>query len=202
MRAAYAALGLAWLIVIAIGAYAFNHTFTRPVDTGETISSATLMTSSTFTLRSTEFEDNASIPSRFTCDAERTVSPALSIEGVPEAAGSLVLIVDDPDVPKALKPDGVFDHWILFNIPPDTREIAEGKSAGVPGANGAGKNAYAGPCPPSQYEPSEHRYFFKLYALDSELPLQAGASRADVEHAMNGHIITQTQLIGRYKRTQ
>jgi len=89
---------------------------------------------------------------------------------------------------------------VLFNISPDTREIPEGKSVGIAGANGAGKNAYTGPCPPPQYEPSEHRYIFKLYALDSELPLQAGATKEDVEKAMEGHIVAQAQLVGRYKR--
>jgi len=103
-------------------------------------------------------------------------------------------------VPKALHADGVFDHWVLFNIPAETREIPEGGSVGVAGANGAGKNAYTGPCPPPQYEPSEHRYIFKLYALDSELPLRAGATKADVEKVMEGHIVAQTELVGRYKR--
>ncbi|OHB19612.1 MAG: kinase inhibitor, partial [Parcubacteria group bacterium RIFCSPHIGHO2_01_FULL_56_18] len=125
---------------------------------------------------------------------------ALSIGGVPEGTKSLALIMDDPDVPKVLRADGVFDHWVLFNIPADTREIPEGGSIGVAGANSAGKNAYAGPCPPPQYEPSEHRYVFKLYALDSELPLQAGATKEEVEKAMEGHILGQTQLVGRYKR--
>lgn len=202
MRTAYALLGLAWLIIILAGAYAFNHSFTGVSDTVPKIvtHSAISMTSSTLTLTSTQFENNASIPARFTCDGDRAVSPALSIEGVPLGTKSLVLIMDDPDVPKVLHADGVFDHWVLFNIPADTREIPEGGSVGVAGANGAGANAYTGPCPPPQYEPSEHRYIFKLYALDAELPLQAGATKADVEKAMSGHILTETQLVGRYKR--
>jgi len=158
------------------------------------------MAPSTLTLTSSAFAEGASIPSRFTCDGDRSVSPALSIAGVPEGTKSLALIMDDPDVPKALHADGVFDHWVLFNIPADTREIPEGTSVGVAGANGAGKNAYTGPCPPPQYEPSEHRYVFKLYALDSELALQQGATKADVEKAMEGHIVAQAQLVGRYKR--
>lgn len=167
-----------------------------------------------FKLTSDAFANGASIPSKYTCDAmpaparpagegrqgARDLSPLLSIAGVPAEAKSLALIMDDPDVPKALKPDGVFDHWILFNIPADTKEIAEGKSAGVIGANSAGQNAYTGPCPPKEYEPSEHRYIFTLYALDIELPLREGASKATVLEAMQGHIIAQTQLIGRYRR--
>ncbi|MBI5457142.1 YbhB/YbcL family Raf kinase inhibitor-like protein [Candidatus Kaiserbacteria bacterium] len=158
------------------------------------------MATSTLTLTSPAFAHNGSIPSRFTCDGDRTISPELSLSSVPEGTKSLALIMDDPDVPKALKPDGVFDHWILFNVPADTKSIQEGASAGTVGTNGAGKNAYTGPCPPPQYEPSEHRYVFKLYALDSELALQADATKADVERAMEGHIIAQTELVGRYKR--
>lgn len=157
------------------------------------------MASSMLTLTSSAFENGASIPSRFTCDGVQ-VSPPLSISGVPEDAKSLVLIMDDPDVPKALKPDGIFDHWVLFNIPPETREIPEGGFVGVSGANSAGRNTYTGPCPPPQYEPSQHRYFFKLYALDAELLLSAGASKAEVESAMQGHIMAHTELMGVYKR--
>ncbi|MEK7156632.1 MAG: YbhB/YbcL family Raf kinase inhibitor-like protein [Patescibacteria group bacterium] len=201
MRNAYVIVGIAGLIVFAGAAYAFNRSFTQPGDTVYTeAGTSNSMTTSTFTLTSSAFTDNASIPPQFTCDGDRSVSPALSITGVPEGTKSLALIMDDPDVPKALHADGVFDHWVLFNIPADTREIPEGGSVGVAGANGAGKNAYTGPCPPPQYEPSEHRYIFKLYALDSELALQAGASKADVEKAMEGHIIAETRLTGRYKR--
>jgi len=158
------------------------------------------MVTSTLILTSLTFIANGSIPSKYTCDEDRSLSPPLSIAGVPAGAKSLALIMDDPDVPKQLRPDGVFDHWTLFNIPAGTREIPEGGSAGIAGANGAGKNAYTGPCPPPQYEPSEHRYVFTLYALDSMLALQAGASKKEVKAAMQGRILDQTQLIGKYKR--
>ena len=203
MRNAYAIVGIAGLIVFLGAAYAFNRSSTQSGDTVSTqarTGAPTTMSTSTLTLTSPAFGEGASIPSRFTCDGDRSVSPALVIAGVPEGTKSFALIMDDPDVPKALHADGVFDHWVLFNISPDTREIPEGKSVGVAGENGAGKNAYTGPCPPPQYEPSEHRYIFKLYALDSELALQAGAAKADVEKAMEGHIIAQAELIGRYKR--
>jgi len=174
-----------------------------------------------FKLASTAFVEGASIPAKYTCDGARDLSPPLSISGTPTEAVSLALIMDDPDVPRALKPDGVFDHWILFNMPADTKEIAEGGSLGTPGANGAGHNAYTGPCPPrfsrseatmkiqvgsqgepppKEYEPSEHRYIFTLYALDIKLTLEVGATKAAVLKALQGHIIAQTQLIGRYKR--
>jgi hypothetical protein len=155
--------------------------------------------SSTLTLNTSAFEQGQTIPSKYTCDGDN-VSPPLSFGGVPEGTKTLALIMDDPDVPKQLKPDGVFDHWTLFNITPDTREIPENGSAGTAGANGAGKSAYTGPCPPAQYEPSEHRYFFRLYALDGELDLPAGASKNDVLTAMEGHIISEVELMGRYKR--
>ena len=203
MRNAYAIVGIAGLIVFLGAAYAFNRSSTQSGDTvaNQARTDASIsMAPSTLTLTSSAFAEGASIPPRFTCDGDRSVSPALSIGGVPEGTKSLALIMDDPDVPKQLHADGVFDHWGLFNISPDTREIPEGKSVGIAGANGAGKNAYTGPCPPPQYEPSEHRYVFKLYALDSELPLQAGAAKADVEKAMEGHIVAQAQLVGRYKR--
>lgn len=198
MRTAYALLGVAWLLVFAVAAWSLNNDFGQ---TGgiQSETTTTSMTTSTLTLTSPAFENGSSIPSRFTCDGDN-MSPPLSWSGVPEGTKSLALIMDDPDVPKALKPDGVFDHWTLFNIPPETREIPEGGSVGVPGVNGAGKKAYTGPCPPPQYEPSEHRYFFRLYALDTMLSLSSGASKKEVLAVMQGHILAETELLGRYKR--
>ena len=170
------------------------------------------MEASAFVLTSPAFADGATIPSQYTCDGERGLSPTLAITGMPENARSLTLIMDDPDVPKSLRADGVFDHWVLFNIPPDTMRIPEGATSdyddlrgeavafGTPGANSAGRNAYTGPCPPPQYEPSEHRYFFRLYALDTTLSLQEGATRTEVEQAMEGHVIETAELMGRYRR--
>lgn len=152
-----------------------------------------------FSITSPVFENGASIPSYFTCDGAN-LSPRFLISGVPDSAKSLALIMDDPDVPRVLRPDGVFDHWILFNIPPKTAEIAEGTTVGTAGKNGAGSNRYTGPCPPPEYEPSEHRYFFRLYALDMELSLQEGAVKSDVLKAMEGHVIGQAELIGKYKK--
>ncbi|PIR84050.1 YbhB/YbcL family Raf kinase inhibitor-like protein [Candidatus Kaiserbacteria bacterium CG10_big_fil_rev_8_21_14_0_10_51_14] len=153
----------------------------------------------TLILTSSAFRDGGVIPARFTCDGEE-VNPPLSISGVPEGTKTLALIMDDPDVPKALLPDGVFDHWILFNIPPETHEIAAGVTVGITGISGAGKNEYIGPCPPVQYEPSEHRYFFTLYALDTTLPLLVGSSKREVFAAMQGHMLARAELMGKYKR--
>jgi len=153
------------------------------------------------TLTSAAFTNGESIPAQYTCDEDRFLNPPLTIAGVPETAVSLVLIMDDPDVPKEKVPSGVVDHWIAFNISPETKEIREGNSIlGVSGFNTRGAAGYMGPCPPPEYEPSEHRYYFKLYALDCVLDLQEGASKRDVEAAMERHVIEKAELMGKYKR--
>lgn len=147
-------------------------------------------------IQSPAFQNGASIPLQYTCDGADT-HPALSFSDVPEDAKSLVLLMDDPDVPKNIRPDGMWDHWIVFNMPPDTREIGDDILApGVYGKNTFGKTAYGGPCPPDR----EHRYFFKLYALDSMLDLSEGVSKKDVEQVMEGHILAKAELMGTYNR--
>lgn len=200
MRNTYVLIGVGALVVVAGAWFAVNQNSTEHMDTAQITGSST--NSMTLTLTSSAFQNAESIPSQFTCDAEN-ISPPLSISGVPEGAKSLVLIVDDPDIPQVFKEQrGIdsFDHWTLFNIPPETRDISQAGSAGVRGANGAGKNDYTGPCPPKEYEPSEHRYFFKLYALDTMLDLAEGASKGDVLAAMEGHILGKAELMSRYKR--
>ena len=152
-----------------------------------------------FSLTSSTFQNDASIPKKYTCQGDN-MSPPLLWSGAPAGTKAFALLVDDPDVPKALKPEGVFDHWTLYNIPASATSIAEGRSLGTRGANGAGKNEYTGPCPPKHYEPSEHRYFFRLYALDANLNLSEGASKDDVLRTMQGHIIGHVELMGRYKQ--
>jgi Raf kinase inhibitor-like YbhB/YbcL family protein len=151
-------------------------------------------------IATTAFLHDGTIPAKYTCDVAAPVSPPILFSGFPEGTVSLALIMEDPDVPKALRPDGVFDHWVMFNIPTATTTIAEGKTAGAVGANGRGAWSYAAPCPPPEYEPSEHRYIFKLYALDTMLDLRAGATKAQVLTAMEGHILETAELIGRYDR--
>ena len=151
-------------------------------------------------LSSGAFKDGGKIPSRFTCDGE-DLSPPLKIKGVGAKAKSLALVVDDPDAPV-----GVFDHWLIWNIPADTSSIPEGvpreKSVGSisgarQGRNGFGGIGYRGPCPPGG---PAHRYRFKLYALDKMLDLGPGASKAELEKAMEGHVIEKADLTGRYGR--
>ncbi len=145
-------------------------------------------------LTSPEFENGGQIPSNYTCDGFN-VSPPLNFENVPKNAKSLVLIVDDPD---AIKPAGkVWDHWVAFNIPPQTKSVEEGRDPeGVMGINSRNNLTYGGPCPPD----GEHRYYFRLYALDTMLKLKEGATKADVLKAIEGHVIEQAELMGKYKR--
>lgn len=151
-------------------------------------------------ITSSVFEDGGIIPPQYTCDGNSRLSPPLSFSDVPEGARSLVLIVDDPDVPKVLMPEGVFDHWVLYNIPPETREIPEGESAGTPGVNTRGEPRYTGPCPPPEYEPSTHRYIFTLYALDTTLALAEGATKEEVLKALEGRVLETARLTGMYSR--
>lgn len=147
-------------------------------------------------ISSSAFEHEGAIPSKYTCDQEN-INPPLEISEVPEGAASLALLMDDPDVPRSLRPDGMFDHWTLFNMPADLSGIDENSvPEGVQGKNTRGTNEYVGPCPPDR----EHRYFFKLYALDKMLGLDQSATKSDVEQAMRGHILNQAELMGRYER--
>ena len=145
-------------------------------------------------IKSPAFTAGASIPSKYTCDAQNPLNPPLQFTGVPANAKSLVLIMEDPDVPKTLIPAGVFDHWLVWDIAPDSKGIKEGENS--QGLSGMGKAGYVGPCPPDR----EHRYFFRLYALDVKLGNTKIANRKDLEDAMKGHIIDQAELMGRYKK--
>lgn len=144
-------------------------------------------------LTSIAFENNQSIPTKYTCDGDN-INPELSFVGIPESAKSLTLIMDDPDAPR-----GTFDHWIVFNIPTNTPGINEGSPGlpGLPGLNSAGQTKYTGPCPPDR----EHRYFFKLYALDTMLDFPTEKpDKKMIEDKMKGHILEQAELIGLYNR--
>ena len=140
---------------------------------------------------SSAFQHGGNIPSKFTCDGSNA-SPPLQISDVPSDAKGLVLIVDDPDAPS-----GLFTHWTAWNISPQTSTVAEGSTPkGAHGTNDFGKSGYGGPCPPSGI----HRYYFKIFALDRELDLPAGAKRGQLDAAMKGHVIAQGELMGRYSR--
>lgn len=144
-------------------------------------------------ITSSAFLANDKIPPKYTCDG-KNLNPGLTISQVPKEAQSLALIVDDPDAP-----DGIFTHWVVFNIPPATMQIMEGKvpENSVQGATDFGKVGYGGPCPPS----GTHRYFFKLYALDEILKVPEGSTREEVEKAIDGHILEEAQIVGVYQRS-
>jgi len=140
-------------------------------------------------ITSSVFENNKFIPDKYGASFEN-INPPLEISGVPKNAKSLVLIMDDPD---AMKPAGkVWDHWIVWNIEPNIYSINEDSVPGIQGLNSAGKNSYGGPRPPD----GTHRYYFKLYALDTKLSLANSSTKKDVENAMNSHILTKAELVG------
>ena len=145
-----------------------------------------------FSIESTAFKNSSSIPKKYTCDG-KDVNPPLVIQNVPNGTKSLALIVDDPDAPV-----GIWVHWVVYNIDPGTREIAENSvpQGSVQGINDFNKTTYGGPCPPS----GTHRYFFKLYALDTKLDIKGKVVKRDVEKAMKGHIVGEAQTMGTYRR--
>jgi hypothetical protein len=148
-------------------------------------------------ITSSAFENECIIPAKYTCDGV-DISPPLQWEGIPEGAESIALICDDPDAPM-----GTFVHWVVFNLPADATQLDENVPSEKTLPNGAkqgtsefGKIGYGGPCPPS----GTHRYFFKMYALDAQVDLEAGASKSELLKAMDGHIVAQGQLMGKYKK--
>jgi Raf kinase inhibitor-like YbhB/YbcL family protein len=145
------------------------------------------------------FDAGGTIPEKYTCDGD-DVSPPLAWGGVPGGTQSFALIVDDPDAPS-----GIFTHWVLFNLPAQATGLPEGVPAQATlddgarqGTNSFRKPGYGGPCPPRGH--GTHRYFFKLYALDAMLDLDAGATKEDLTGAMQGHVLAEGELMGRYAR--
>jgi hypothetical protein len=146
----------------------------------------------TLQITSPAFIEGETIPTKYTCDGSN-ISPQLDWTDVPQGTQSLVLIADDPDAPA-----GTWVHWVLYDLPANLTSLPEGTSGtGTAGTNSFKKRTYGGPCPPKG---SPHRYYFKLYALDTTLGLPEGASKAEVEKALRGHILAQGQLMGKYGR--
>ena len=156
-----------------------------------------------FRLTSTAFKDGGSIPRVHTCEGE-DLSPPLVWEGVPPGTLSLALIVDDPDAPDPAAPRMTWVHWVLYNLPPDATHLSPGASETVlppgtrTGLNDWGREGYGGPCPPV----GRHRYVHKLYALDAVLPDLGEATKAELERAMEGHVLGLTQLVGTYEKAR
>lgn len=169
----------------------------RPTVFAEPASSPEEAPAADLELTSTAFDQGAGIPTRYSCDGE-DISPPLVWSDPPDGTKGLALICDDPDAPV-----GTWVHWVLFDIPADARSLPEAVTADAQladgsrnGKNGWGKLGYGGPCPPS----GTHRYLFKLYALDTTLGLPASAGKAEVEAAMEGHVLAQAELMGTYTR--
>jgi Raf kinase inhibitor-like YbhB/YbcL family protein len=142
-------------------------------------------------IRSVAFEHEGEIPAKYSCDGE-DISPELGWSGAPEGTQSWAIIMDDPDAPV-----GIWVHWVLYNLPAEATGLAEGsEGSGSGGSNSWNRMGYGGPCPPS----GTHRYFFKLYALDSELELSEGVSKEELLAAMEGHILAEAELMGTYAR--
>ena len=142
-------------------------------------------------ITSPDFENGKSIPTKFTCEGD-DINPTLIIEGIPNEAKSLALIVDDPDAPGR-----IWVHWVVYDMPIIGR-IGENSVPGKEGMTDFGKKGYGGPCPPS----GTHRYFFKIYALDKALNLNEGIRKPDLEKAMQGHILDKAELMGLYKKVR
>jgi len=155
--------------------------------------------SMSFRVSSTAFSHEGAIPTKYTCEGE-DVSPPLSWKNIPEKTKSLALIVEDPDAPDPKAPERVWVHWVLFNIPPTVYELKENikelPSGVTSGLNDWRRTGYGGPCPPI----GKHRYFFRLYALDTSFTHLEHPSKNDLEEAMNGHILKKAELIGTYKK--
>jgi Raf kinase inhibitor-like YbhB/YbcL family protein len=155
----------------------------------------------TLKLGSPAFESEHPIPSRHTCDGDN-LSPPLSWDDIPEGTQTLALLVEDPDAPDPLAPTRIFAHWIVYNIPPDASGLPENADAsGLPRGARAGKNDFGqqrwgGPCPPV----GRHRYFFKLYALDSPLPTAKPLSRTGLLDCVEGHVLGYAELMGTYQK--
>jgi Raf kinase inhibitor-like YbhB/YbcL family protein len=135
------------------------------------------------------FENEELIPSHYTCEGE-DINPPLTIGDIPEGTKSLALIMEDPDAP-----NGTFDHWLVWNIPV-TNRIEENSNPGISGKNDFGKTGYGGPCPPS----GTHRYFFRVYALDVELDLKAGADKKLLLEAIDEHVLAMGELMAKYEK--
>ena len=155
---------------------------------------STSRTARAMDLTSPAFKTNEKIPAKFTCEGQN-FNPALNFSKVPAGTKQLVLTMHDPDVPKDLVPSGNFDHWFVWDLPADSKGIAEGTGSRM-GLNGTGNPGYIGPCPPDR----EHRYVFRLYAITITLQGKTFKDRAAVEAATKGHILAQSELVGRYDK--
>lgn len=201
MRNAYALLGVMFVIVF-VGVYVSSREAEAPAFLVSEDNQNNLNKTMSLSLSSTAFEPDGFIPSKYSCDGVN-INPPLSISGVPSGTKSFVLVMDDPDIPNEIKEQrGIekFNHWAVYNLPPDTTEIPEGVGLGMKGVNGRGETSYTGPCPPTEFEPTTHRYIFRLYALSGSLNFDTVPTLDEIETAAQAQMIEKTELIGRYSR--
>lgn len=184
------------IVVCSFLVYTYTYQY-RPIKANELRKEQKM--AATLTLSSANFKNNDRIPAKFTCEGA-DVSPQLSWSGIPEGTLSIAIICDDPDAPGK-----TWVHWVIYDIPPTITEFNEGVSTNPilnngarQGTNDFGKIGYGGPCPPTGH--GNHRYFFKIYALDKALNLEPGVTKQDVETAMQGHILGHGELVGIYSR--
>ena len=197
------ALTLPFLLALACKRGTPSASDTSSLNGSQTAAIDTEPRSSTMTLKATSsaFQQGGSIPAKYTCEGQ-DVSPPLAWSGAPGNINSYALIVDDPDAPDPAKPQRVYVHWVLYNIPASTITLPENASkSGLPngavqGKNDWGKAEYGGPCPPI----GRHRYFFKFYALDTTLTGLSSPTKADLEKAMKGHVVDSGELMGTYQK--
>lgn len=205
MRRAYGLLGILFVIVLGGALWALESVEAPTEDVPEKTDYSSNDEQAMLTLTSSVFVDGGMIPSEYTCDGKRYLNPPLLIQNVPEGTESLILVMDDPDISEVFKEErgiDAFDHWVVYNIPPSTREIVEGQNIGTEGLNSAGTAEYTGPCPPPDREPAEHRYVFRLYAISGTLHFIKTPTLAEVETAAEGMVLEKTTLTGRYSRSQ
>jgi Raf kinase inhibitor-like YbhB/YbcL family protein len=179
------------IIILSLGAYYFLRPKIKKYDSG---TPPITTNSNNMKIESSAFQNNTTIPAKYSCDGQEGVNPPLNFSEIPRDTKSLALIVTDPDA----QVTGGFVHWIVFNIDPATKEITENSTPqnAIEGTNSASQTKFVCPCPPS----GTHRYFFHLYALDDMLSLDPSAKKSDVEKAMEGHVIERAELVGLYKR--
>lgn len=211
MRHAYALLGLAFIIVFGGAYFLFHQSAEAPTHTPDVEESIKETNNMSLTLTSSAFSNGEMIPTQYTCDGDN-VSPPLSISNIPEGTISLVLVMDDPDIPQEIKEArGIekFNHWAIYNLDPNNSQIPAGESVslssylpGLSGLNSAGSAEYTGPCPPTEYEPTTHRYIFRLYALSGQLNFIKAPTLDEVETAAKGMMIEKAELTGLYSRVK
>ena len=199
------ALGVLLLLAIACNRDARRMADSAGVVASSTAPNDTAIGSNAMALKvtSTAFQQGGAIPARYTCEGQ-DVSPALGWSGASKNAKTIALIVDDPDAPDPAKPQRVYVHWVVYNIPVASNSLPENASkSGMPqgavqGKNDWGKAEYGGPCPPI----GRHRYFFKFYALDTVLTGLSAPTKADLERAMKGHVVDTGELMGTYEKAK